>query len=530
MHEEPPDPAEPAALTRREFLHHSGVVGGSGLVLGAMSAWGLFGCDAGPRPRLSGRPEGTRVLVLGAGLAGLTTGYELGRLGYDYRILEARDRVGGVIWTVRRGDELTEIGGGHQVCDFDEGQYLNAGPWRIPHHHSGILGYCRELGVPLEVFVNENEASWIYHEESVGLEGPLVGRRVRLREVKADMRGHVASLIAQGIDANRLDMPLSAEDRERLVTYLASEGSLNGQDLSYRGGSQRGYVVPRGIVPGEVEDPHDFLSLLRSGVGTRLRSIGSLNQQATMFQPVGGMDRIPLAFERAIGDRITLGTEVVSIRHTPDEVRVVCRDPRSGVEREEVADYCVCTLPPSVLADVDHDFSPPVAAAIESIGYSTSAKIGLQMKRRFWEEDDQIYGGHTYTNTLVGNLSFPSNDYHAEKGVLLGLYRGAPIATLLAELPFEERIDHVLAEWSKVHPQIREEFETGFCVFWPKVPFSVGGYALFPGEEHYAALLEPDGRVFIASAAASYSPAWLEGAIASAWHAVETLHERAMQG
>lgn len=529
QHSESPD-AGSTALTRREFLHRSGVVGGSGLVLGALNAWGLMGCEAGPRPSLTGRPEGTRVLILGAGLAGLTVGYELDKLGYDTRILEARDRVGGVIWTVRGGSESTEIDGARQVCQFDEGQYLNVGPWRIPHHHTGILGYCRELGVPLEVFVNHNEASWVYHEESPGLAGPLVGQRVRLREVKADMRGYVAELLAQGVAAEQLDVPLTAEDRERLVSYLISEGSLDGQDLTYQGTSARGYRVPTGMVAGEADDPHDFQALLRSGLGTRFRAIESLNMQATMFQPVGGMDQIPLAFQRAIGRRLTLQAEVRSIRQASDEVRVVYRDTRSGDEREETADFCICTLPPSVLAGLDHGFSQRKAEAIGSVSYSSSAKIGLQMRRRFWEEDDQIYGGHTYTNLALGNLSFPSNDYHADKGIVLGLYRGAPLSTALANLPFEERIDYVLGEASKVHPKIREEYETGFCVFWSKIPYSLGGYANVASAEHRPALLEPEGRVYMASAAASYSPAWLEGAVQSAWHTVEELHERAMAG
>ena len=102
------------------------------------------------------------MLVLGAGLSGLVTGYELGKLGYDYQVLEARDRVGGLSWTVRKGSEHTEIGGEKQVCTFDEGQYINVGPWRIPHSHTGVLGYCKELGVPMQVFLNESDASYFY--------------------------------------------------------------------------------------------------------------------------------------------------------------------------------------------------------------------------------------------------------------------------------------------------------------------------------------------------------------------------------
>ena len=89
--------------TRRRFLGHLGAVGGSSLVMTAMTSWDLMAGQAGVRPALTGRPEKAKVLILGAGVSGLVVGYELGKLGYDFRILEARDRVGGLTWTVRRG-------------------------------------------------------------------------------------------------------------------------------------------------------------------------------------------------------------------------------------------------------------------------------------------------------------------------------------------------------------------------------------------------------------------------------------------
>ena len=161
--------------TRRGFLERFGLVGGSTLVMSAMRSWDLMAAQAGPRPVLSGRPSGTKVIVLGAGVSGLTVCYELAKLGYNVHILEARDRVGGVNWTLRRGATHTEIGPGGetQVCNFDEGLYHNGGPWRLPSFHTGVLGYCKELGVPVEVFINENESSYFYYE---GKDiGPLAG-------------------------------------------------------------------------------------------------------------------------------------------------------------------------------------------------------------------------------------------------------------------------------------------------------------------------------------------------------------------
>ena len=161
-HKRPDRRTGASLITRRDVLRTFGVLGGSSLVMGAIDSWDLMGASSGPRPVLQGRQPDTRVIVLGAGISGLTVGYELGKLEYDVRILEARDFVGGLCWTVSRGSEHTEVGGEHQVCRFDEGQYLNAGAWRIPNADKQVLGYCKELGVPLELFVNWSDANYLY--------------------------------------------------------------------------------------------------------------------------------------------------------------------------------------------------------------------------------------------------------------------------------------------------------------------------------------------------------------------------------
>jgi len=225
-----------------------------------------------------------------------------------------------------------------------------------------------------------------------------------------------------------------------------------------------------------------------------------------------------------------LQAEVQSIHQTEDAVRVVYRDTRTGREHEEIGDYCVCCLPMSILQRIDVDLSPAMANAVNESGHSNSAKMGLQMKRRFWEEDDGIFGGHLFARSLqLGEFSYPSNDYFTEKGVLLGYYGGGQTAGL-GDMPVQGRIEHVLTQASKVHPQMREEFETGYCVWWDKVPYSLGAYGRTPPPERLQQLSQADGRIYLGSAGASSQPAWIEGGIQSAWRSVETLHERVMQG
>ncbi|MEX2526972.1 MAG: FAD-dependent oxidoreductase [Gemmatimonadota bacterium] len=509
-------------LTRRDFLLRLGAAGGSGLAMSAMSAWDLMAAPAGPKPAFAEPPNrNARVLVLGAGVSGLTAGYELGKLGYDYQVLEARDRVGGVNWSVRRGDVLDETGGERQLCDFDEGQYFNAGPWRIPEGHRAVLDYCRELNVPLEWFINENEAGYLYFE---GEEmGALSGQRVRLRDARADLRGYTSELLAKVADQGSLDRPLTREDRDSLVEYLVRDGRLDAEDRVYSG-----YRTDSNPT-----DPHDFAALLQWGFGTRFRQMGAVTfgHTGAFFQPVGGMDRIPHAFAQAMAPRVTLGAEVRSILLLEDEVQVVVRHRATGEEERLTADFCISCLPLSILKELDVNLSPEMAQVVVDVSYSNSAKMGLQMKRRFWEEDDGIYGGSLLSNLPLGQFAYPSNGLYTRKGVLLGFYGNGAMENAtgkpLMELSNRERIQHVLDQAGKVHPQLHEEFETGFTAFWTHVPFSRGAYA--SGSRNLLPQLsQPDGRLYLGCAAASEQAAWLEGAISAAWRTVEAVHQRAL--
>lgn len=509
------------ALTRRRFLEQIGAVGGSSLVMSAMSSWDLMAGSAGQKPELTGRPGKAKVLILGGGLSGLVTAYELGKLGYDFQVLEARERVGGLQWTVRKGATHTEPGGDQQVCTFDEGQYVNVGPWRIPHSHHAVLDYCKQLDVPLQVFLNEADASYFFYEGNGA--GPLSNQRVRLREVKADLAGQVNELLIKAIDQQKLDLALTPEDQKRLTNYLVNQGYLDSTTRSYKAFANRGEG-----------DPHQLAQLLQAGFGNRLRSVPAIEgtTAAPMFQPVGGMDQIAKGFQRAIGPkRLTFHADIQSVHQSDTGVKVVYLDTKSGKKVETSADYVVVSMPLNIVAGLDINVSSEMMAAIKAVPYSNSAKVGLAMKRRFWEEDDGIYGGHLYSNLPLGEFSYPSNDYWTKKGVLLGLYANGPIGTLL-DLPVAARIEHTLMHASKVHPQIRTEFESAYAVWWKKVPYNLGGYATGRNEARRQQLSKVDNRILMGSAAVTphSEPDWQEGAVSAGWQALKLVHERAMRG
>jgi monoamine oxidase len=501
-------------LSRRDFLLRVGVLGGSSLAFGAMNAWDLNGQTLATRPDLPPVSKATKVLVLGAGMSGMTAAWELGKLGYEVKVLEARNRVGGLNHTIRRGTEETDLNGVSQTAAFDEGMYFNSGPWRIPNTHEGTLGYAKEFGVPLQIFVNEHDNGILFYEGEQY--GALSGKKLRLREVKADMRGYTAELLAKATDKRALELPVTGEDVDKFVAYLTGEGYLTNPDHVYKANRARGEG-----------NPYDLTALLRSGFSSRVRSVDQPGlMRAPMFQPVGGMDQIPMAFGRALGKKITLNSEVMSVRQSAEGVKVVYKNTSNGKLHEVAADYVILALPFTILKKLDVNFSPDMKTTVAAVNHSASSKIGLQMKRRFWEEDEGIFGGQAYTNLGLGSFAYPSNDFFTKKGILLGFYGSATTGGLLDKTN-PERIQHVLDNASKFHPQMKAEFETGYAKFWPKIKYSEGAFA-----NTATALLPklnvPDGRLYLGSAALSTDPGWQQGAIEAAWGTVKRLHERVM--
>jgi monoamine oxidase len=521
------DTTRRTTMDRRHFLRLLGATGGAAAVFGAMDAWGMIAASAAEAPpELEGRADGRRVVILGAGLAGMTAAYELSKLGYETPIIEARDFAGGRCQTARRGFTQTEVTGRTQRAMFDEGEYINHGPWRIPYHHRSTLHYTREFDVPLEIMVNDNANAWAYYEDQ---DTPLSGQRVRIGELRADIGGYTAELLAKAVDASRLDDELTEEDRERLLDYLIAFGQLDRGALEYRGTGGRGYEENpgAGLNPGVPSDPHGFREVLHHGAITSFRAVESHTMKNTMFQPVGGMDQLARGFERAVGRHIQYGQEVLEIRQDDEGVRIVVEDRRSGETREVEGDYCLCTIPLSVLNQIPADLSPEVQQAMTQVTYATTGKIGLQFARRFWEQDDFIYGGHSITN-VFGNISYPSNGWQSQKGVVQGYYNFGTTAIEVSNMDPAERVRYALDRGKLVHGEVYErEFETAFSVAWHLIPYSLGGWASWSSDARqsaYPVLNEPDGRIVLAGEHLSYMTGWMSGAIESAWLQMEKIH------
>lgn len=152
-------------------------------------------------------------------------------------------------------------------------------------------------------------------------------------------------------------------------------------------------------------------------------------------------------------------------------------------ERVALGDFCICAIPLAVLRDIPADFSLEMQMAIRSVGYAATGKIGLQFSRRFWEEDDRIFGGITRTNTPIAQIWYPSSGYLGQKGVLVGYYNFDAAAVQFGSLSLAERQARALAEGRKIHPRYDGHFETGFSVSWHRVRYSLGGWATYSSSD-----------------------------------------------
>lgn len=519
--------------TRRELLTMIGKAGGTLAMYQAMTALGHAAETqfSGP-PRLSGARQGSTVLVLGAGLAGLLAAYELTKAGYKVQVLEYQDRPGGRNYSIRGGDRIVEVGGATQTVGYAPGNYLNPGPWRIPHHHRTLLHYCRQFGVELEPFIQMN------HNGMVHRKGAFGGKPQRYKELAVDFKGHVSELLAKSLNAGQLDGKVTAEDKEKLLTAMREWGVLDA-NLAYtsslRVSNQRGYDQPPGggvngaPVPSKVNALSDVLG---SNVWTQMGFYFGHVMQTTMFQPKGGMDMIGKGFFRQVGKLVRLNTKVTRLAQDDGGVTASWTDTRTGQSGETKADWCVCTIPATILSQMDIQVSDAKQAALKALPYSNSVKIGLEMRSRFWEENYSIYGGHSFTDQSIALVSYPNhNFFKSGPAVLLGAFTGGAGGYQLAGMTPEQRIQTALDQGAVFHPaEYRREFIGGASIAWSRLPWIMGCCATWTEEtraRHYQNLVAMDGRIVMAGEHASYYGCWMEGALLSSIDAITRLHQRA---
>jgi monoamine oxidase len=466
-------------------------------------------------------------------MAGMTAAYELRNAGYQVQVLEYNARAGGRNWSLRGGDTYTELGGATQHCEFDKGLYINPGPWRIPYHHQGMLSYAKRLGVPMEPFFQVNYNAYLHSSHAFG------GKPQRYREIKADYQGHVAELLSKVTRQNSLDAAVSKEDQEKLLESLKEWGALD-KNYSYvssdAGSDRRGFQKDPGggltarPIPSQ---PTALKDLLDSKLWMGIPTGDTYDMQTALFQPVGGMGRVGEAFGRELGTLIRYNAKVKAIHQDDHGVTVSYEDTTTpGTTLTAKADWCVCTIPLPILAQIPMNVAPALSSAISAVPYASAIKAGLQFKRRFWEEDEHIYGGITYTDLPITNIGYPNTGFFSGgKGVLLGAYIWGLNAMEFTAMTPAERVQKVVEYGSQIHPQYKQEFDNGVAVAWHRSPFTLGCFGMWSTAaraKHYDDLCALDGRIVLAGEHASFLGGWQEGAVTSSLDAIGRLHQRAV--
>lgn len=450
--------------------------------------------------------------------------------------------------------------------------YLNLGPGRIASIDTTLLSLCDELNVPLEPYIFKANNNLLYSDHFEG------GKPVRWQEVNYSLIGQVAELLNQAIEEGLL---LKGYDRERVLSLLRHYGNLNQSGVFDQQSGIAGFIRNRGgwktpyspqpplalkdiingdfVQPGQ-DKPMSFASYLYLS--------NSIDWQPTLMQSVGGMDRIwqklllqdvpsqaklkpspqPHNHGTKLGDLVHLGSPVRSITNHDESVQIEIK----GWQKALNVDACIVTIAPPLLGDGSHvtlagattqampipadmrihtNLPHEVKQALASVEMTPAIKVGLQAHRRFWEDEDDIYGGISWTTHLSRQIWYPSTDFMESTGVLTAAYNAGSEATRFGALSRRDRIEEAAKGGESLHENFREnvDLDGAISIAWQHMPWQVGGFAadtyLSQPKVYDSITNWPQGRIVMAGDAASQMPGWQEGAVSAAQLAVRSLVE-----
>ncbi|HXJ65815.1 MAG TPA: flavin monoamine oxidase family protein [Actinomycetota bacterium] len=448
-----------------------------------------------------------RVVVMGAGIAGLVAAYELKRQGHDVVVLEAQNRVGGRVYTCR---------------EFAPGLYAEFGAMRIPRSHDLTRKYCELFDMPMRPFVMGNPKGLVH----------IAGLRMTMEEANAnperlpfDLEPH-----ERGKTADELWMNAIAD----IKALLDREGDAAWEEIraQYDRFSLYDFLVHRGFSDGAIEY-YAVMNFVETDMNNAVMEVlrEDLEGAYVDMQTIdGGMDQLPNAFFRELQQEVRFGAIVHAIELATEGVTVHFKT-ESG-RFNVTGDYAVCALPFPCLRTVEitgGEFSHEKRKAIRELFYHASTKILFQVRRRIWEHEDGIIGGGaTVTDLPIRRMNYPPSTTDTERGVLLASYSWGQDALQWGAMDPETRLEEALDDVARIHPGIRDEFEVGTSHAWYGDRWARGAFALFAPDQQtdlQAAIVAPEGRIHFAGEHCSLYHAWIQGALESGIRAAKEIHE-----
>ncbi len=361
------------------------------------------------------------------------------------------------------------------------------------------------------------------------------------RRIANDTRGWISELLAKYVKNDvHPDTELSKKgvDKEQFLNLLTIFGDIEpDHNYDYRGSSRSGYLVQPGIDScGVLLKPLTLADLVKSDFWNhRFYQAEEYEWQPTLFQPVGGMDQIwryGFLQKGGVEELIRYGQQVVKVQNFimgngQRGVQVYFQS-AGGPTWSMHADWCISTIPLPILAKIDNNFDEKYKKAIAGVKFEPTVKVGWQTNSRFWETQDEMYGGISYTTDPITQIWYPSWAYFKEKGILTGAYNYDTDAIRYGEWPLRRRLDEAMNGLKKVHPKLTANdvpIDLGLSIAWQNVSWQLGGWAKDWGCEDQDkipdTLLNPEGRFWVAGDQVSYISGWQEGAVRSACHVVE---------
>jgi monoamine oxidase len=448
--------------------------------------------------------ERKRVVVLGAGVAGLVAAYELKALGHEVLVLEAQNRVGGRILTCR---------------DFAPGLYAEFGAMRIPRSHDLTMKYCARFGLPMVPFVMSNPKGLVC----------IGGERMTMEEAQRvpdrlpfDLAPHERGKTADQLWGAAIADIKALLDREGHSAWERIRAEFDQFSLyeflkhrNFSKGAIEYYAVMNFV---EADMNNAVMEVLREDLEGAYVDMQTID---------GGMDRLPNAFYAELRQEVRFGAEVRAIDQTDADVTVHYKTEAGRFSIR--ADYCVCALPFPCLRTIElgRPFSHAKMRAIRQLNYPASTKILFQVRNRFWEQEDGIVGGATVTDLPIRRMNYPGACADTTRGILLASYTWGQDALQWGAMDPETRLEEALDDVEKIHPRIRDEYEVGTSYAWYADRWARGAFALFTPEQQtdlQAAIVEPEGRVHFAGEHCSLYHAWIQGALESGIRAAQEIH------
>ncbi len=485
-------------MKRREFLQQGALA-----TVFSLPAWNA---SARILSQLERTGAAKKIIIVGAGLAGLSAGYELTQAGHEVTILEAQTRPGGRVQTLRQ--------------PFADGLYAEAGAMNVFDSHTWTMKYIKLFDLTLDPIETSNLASLVYlrGQRLEVKPGQTVKYPLALRSDekslnrKALFDKYVGPVLKDFGDYTASTWPparLKKYDRMTFFEFLIRQGASRDAAMFLGLGGIGGL--------GDGIWSVSALVLLREAANR-----AAVHQNYTIR---GGTDLLPRAFAAHLKEKIRYGAPVVRIEHDPKRVRVVYL--QAGSQTTIEGDRLVCAVPFSVLKriEVSPGFSAHKEQAIAQLPYTSVARTYLQTKKKFWL-DEGLSGS---ANTDLGNmLVFDGAPNQQGPRGILESYLYGPIARTATAMKEGERISAALGLVAMVHPRIREHFEVGATKCWDEDEWARGAYAWYkPGQmtsllPHVA---RPEGRVHFAGEHASSLFGWMQGAFESGNRAAREVND-----